>query len=208
MVDRMFGQQVCHECGSENIVEKDTYIVYEDCGVEKDICPSKKRGSICLEHIQASVRYPKTKILQFKEYNRVYQGNLFARITPNLIDTVKQKLLESPSKKDVLKVLKSDSELKDFSNAVHAIYYKITANSPVDFRHDEYDFLFDIRCLLKFYHENKPERNNFKFRYVLYYLLKQKNYPVTLEDFPEIRGFTFTKKLCDDFFLSTQPPLL
>ena len=113
--------KVCHECGSENIVEDDTYIVCEDCSVEKDKCPSEGRGSICLEHIQASIRYPNTKILQFKEYICVYQGNLFSRITPDLIDKVKQKLPESPSKKDVLKVLKSDSELKDFSNAVHTI---------------------------------------------------------------------------------------
>ena len=166
--------KVCHECGSENIVEYDTYIVCEDCSVEKDKCLSEGRGSICLEHIQASIRYPETKILQFKEYIRVYQGNLFARITPNLIDKVKQKLSESPSKKDVLKVLKSDLELKDFSNSIHDIYYKITGNSPVDFRHDECNFLFDIRCLLKFYYENKPKRNNFNFRYVLYYLLKRK----------------------------------
>ena len=102
--------------------------------------------------------------------------------------------------KDVLKVLKSDSELKDFSNAVHDIYYKITGNSPVDFRQDECNFLFDIRCLLKFYYENKPKRNNFNFRYVLYYLLKRKNYPVTLEDFPEIKGSSATEKLCNDFF--------
>ena len=166
--------KVCHECGSENIVEDDTYIVCEDCGVEKDKCPSEGRRSICLEHIQASIRYPENKIFQFKEYIRVYQGNLFAKITPNLIDKVKQKLSESPSKKDVLKVLKSDPELKDFSNAVHDIYYKITGNSPVDFRHDECNFVFDIRRLLKFYYENKPKRNNFNFRYVLYYLLKRK----------------------------------
>ena len=192
--------KVCHECGSKNIVEDDTYIVCEDCGVEKDKYPSERRDSICLENIQASIRYPENKIFQFKEYIHVYQGNLFTRITPNLIDKVKQKLPESPSKKDVLKVLKSDSELKDFSNAVHAIYYKITGNSPVDFRHDECNFLFDIRLLLKFYYENKPNRNNFNFRYVLYYLLKRKNYPVTLEDFPEIRGSSATEKLCNDFF--------
>ena len=135
---------------------------------------SEGRGSICLEHIQALIRYPNTKILQFKEYIRVYQGNLFARIKPDLIDKVKQKLPESPSKKDVLKVLKSDSELKDFSNAIHDICYKITGNSPVDFRHDECNFLFETRRLLKFYYENKPKRNNFNFRYVLYYLLKRK----------------------------------
>ena len=168
--------------------------------VEKDKCPSEGRDSICLENIQASIRYPESKIFQFREYIHVYQGNIFARITPNLIDKVKQKLPESPSKKDVLKVLKSDSELKDFSNAVHAIYYKITGNSPVDFRHDECNFLFEIRHLLKFYYENKPKRNNFNFRYVLYYLLKRKNYPVTLEDFPEMRGSSATEKLCNDFF--------
>ena len=123
--------KVCHECGLKNIVEDDTYIVCEDCGVEKDTCPSKERDLICLEHIQASIRYPNTKILQFKEYIRIYQGNLFLRITPNLIDKVKQNLPESPSKKDVLKVLKSDLDLRDFSNAVHAIYYKITGNSPL-----------------------------------------------------------------------------
>ena len=106
------------------------------------------------------------------------------------------------SKKDVLKVLKSESELKDFSNAVHAIYYKITGNSPVGFRHDECIFLFNIRRLLIFYYENKPKRNNFNFRYVLYYLLKRRNYPVTLEDFPEIRGSSATEKLCNDFFTS------
>ena len=61
-------------------------------------------------------------------------------------------------------------------------------------------FLFDIRRLLKFYYENKPKRNNFNFRYVLYYLLKRKHYPVTLEDFPEIRGSSATEKLCNDFF--------
>ena len=140
--------KVCHECGSENIVEDDTYIVCRLC--RKDRCSSKGRGSICLEHIQVSIRYPNTKIFQFKEYIHVYQGILFLRITPDLIDKVKQKLPESPSKKDVLKVLKSDSELKDFSNAVHAIYYKITGNSPVDFRHDDCNFLFEIRRLLKF----------------------------------------------------------
>ena len=43
--------KVCHECRSENIVEDDTYIVCEDCSVEKDKCPSEGRGSICLEHI-------------------------------------------------------------------------------------------------------------------------------------------------------------
>ena len=192
--------KVCHECGSENIVEDDTCIVCEDCCVEKDKCPSEGRDSICLENIQASIRYPENKIFQFKEYIHVYQGNLFMRITPDLIDKVKQKLPESPSKKDVLKVLKSDSELKDFSNAVHAIYYKITGDTPVDFRHDECNFLFEIRRLLKFYYKNKPKRNNFNFRYVLYYLLKRKNYLVTLEDFPEIRGSRDTEKLCNDFF--------
>ena len=98
--------KVCYECGSRNIVEDYRYIVCEDCGVEKDTCFSKERDLICLEHIQASIRYPNTKILQFKEYVRVYQGNLCLRITPNLIDKVKQNLPESPSKKDVLKVLK------------------------------------------------------------------------------------------------------
>ena len=67
--------KVCHECGSENIVE-DAYIVCEDCGVEKDKCPSEGRDSICLENIQASIRYPENKIFQFKEYIHVYQGNL------------------------------------------------------------------------------------------------------------------------------------
>ena len=31
--------------------------------------------------------------------------------------------------------------------------------------------------------------------------LRKKNYPVTLEDFPEIRGSSATEKLCNDFFL-------
>ena len=29
--------KVCHECGPKNIVEDDTYIVCEDCSVEKDL---------------------------------------------------------------------------------------------------------------------------------------------------------------------------
>ena len=41
--------KVCYKCGSENIVEYDTYIVCEDCSVEKDKYPSEGRGSICLE---------------------------------------------------------------------------------------------------------------------------------------------------------------
>ena len=52
--------KVCHKCGSESKVEDDTYIVCEDCEVEKDTCPSKKIYSICLEHIQVSIRYPNT----------------------------------------------------------------------------------------------------------------------------------------------------
>ena len=188
--------KVCQNCGSENIVED----VCEDCGVEEDICPSEGRGSICFEQIQASIRYPNTVILQFKDFVRAYQGNIFA--TPDLIDKVKQKLSElPPSKKDVLRVLKSDTGLRDFSNAVHTIYYEITGNSPIDFGRDECDLLCDLNDLLKFYTENKPKRNNFEHRYALYYLLKRRDYPVTLEDFPEIRGrFAATEKLCNDFF--------
>ena len=58
--------KVCHECVSKNIVEDDTYIVCEECSIENDKCPSEGRDSICLEHIQASIRYPENKIFQFK----------------------------------------------------------------------------------------------------------------------------------------------
>ena len=130
--------KVCENCGSENILEEDNYFVCVDCGVEKDKCPSEERRSICSEDIQESIRYLTTKTLQFKEYIHAYQGNNLARITPDLIAKVKQNLPELPSsKKDVLKVMKSDPELKDFSSGVHVIYYRITGNSPVDFRRDE-----------------------------------------------------------------------
>ena len=192
--------KVCENCGSENILEEDNYFVCIDCGVEKDKCPYEERRSICYEDIQESIRYLTTKTLQFKEYIHAYQGNNLARITPDLIAKVKQNLPELPSKKDVLKVMKSDPELKDFSTAVHAIYYRITGNSPVDFRRDECYFLCDLKDLLKFYSENPPKRNKFEHHYVLYYLLKRRDYPVTLEDFPEIRGSRATEKLCNNFF--------
>ena len=93
------------------------------------------------------------------------------------------------TKKDaLLKVFKSDPNLNVFSNAVHKIYYEITGNSPVDFWHDRANLLRDLDNILKIYTENKPARNNLNIRYILFYLLERRNYSVTLDDFPEIRG--------------------
>ncbi len=45
------------------------------------------------------------------------------------------------------------------------------------------------------------QRNSFNHRYVLYRLLKQRGYPVTIEDFPEVasKDPRDPKKLCDDY---------
>ena len=76
-------------------------------------------------------------------------------------------------------------------------------NSPIDFRHDECNRLLDVRDLLKFFEETGPKgkrSKHFNIHYVLYYLLKRRDYSVTPKDFPEITGFTATKKLCVDFY--------
>ena len=149
--------------------------------------------------IRPSIKYEETKMLELEIYINIYKGK-FGIISDELIDKVKQKLPLSPSKKDVLKVLKSNKELKINNIAVHKIYYEITGNSPVDFEKDVIGITDDVYKMIRFYWEWKPAgRNNFNYRYALYYLLKRRSYPVTLEDFPEIKNGDKFKKFCDDF---------
>ena len=59
--------------------------------------------------------------------------------------------------------MRSDPDLKNYSKNVHAIYYKITGKSPVDF--DEFDIITDVEKMIKFYWEWRTTnmRNNFNF---------------------------------------------
>ena len=197
--------EVCQNCGSEDILIDlhDQEKVCEDCGLYKQIYSTDYGSIVYDDEIRRSIKFYDEKILNFKEYMNIFQGNL-SGITVDLIDKVKQKLdlaQQNPTKKDVLKVLKSDSKLKHNLQAVHAIYYEITGKSPIDFSKDRFDLISDVENLLKFYWKIKPrgERNYFNYRYVLYHLLKQRNYPITIEDFPELRDIKKTKKLCEDF---------
>ena len=172
-----------------------------DCGFENDAPLTVNSPRVNIDQIQQPIKYCETKTYQFEEYIEVYRGNVTSTSEILIDEFVKKnkKLFESLSKKDLLKVLRSDPV---FSNAVHKIYYKITGNSPVDFWHDRANLLRDLDNILKIYLRNKPERNNFNIHYVLFYLLKRRNYSVTLDDFPEIRGSVPTQILLSKVFES------
>ena len=209
-LDSTIDYSICQNCGSKDILIDFTNYqkVCENCGLCEQIYSTDFANQNLItydDEIRRSIKYYDGKVLEFKGYMNIFQGNL-SGITSDLIDKVKQKLpkglaMQDLCKKDVLKVLKSDSELKHNSHAVHAIYYEITGNHPIDFTNDWFDMVSDVEKLLKFYWKIKPrdKRNYFNYRYVLYHLLKQRNYPVTLEDFPEMRDISNTKKLCEDF---------
>ena len=198
-------KEICEHCGSEDVVVNinDCEKYCEDCGLWEQIYPNNHSAVtiVYANEILSSIKYYNNKIIDFIGYMNIFRGHLF--LSPiNLIDKVKQKLTKpQPSKKDVLKVLKSD--FKDNVHAVHTIYYEITGKPAINFMNDLFYMKSYVENLLKFYWKTKPrdKRNYFNYRYVLFHLLKRRNYPVTLKDFPEIRGFKDTKKLCEDFDL-------
>ena len=55
-----------------------------------------------------------------------------------------------------MNVLKSD--FKDYRDLLHSIYYMITGDKPVDFRHDECNFLLDFEPILIFYDKTKVKK--------------------------------------------------
>ena len=211
------GERVCVDCGLiQNILRddiacsrcesKDTFICYgyiicDSCHMStvqtKTQTPNIHRG---LNDHQPSLTYEKTKMLELKEYISMYEGKMMF-IPDDVFDKVKQKLLEQFSKVDVLKILKSDKELKFFKKAVHLIYYKITDTNPIDFFKDKHFIITEVEKMIRFYWSKKPRdtRNNFNYRYALYYLLKLKKYPVDLKDFPEIGSHNEAKILCDSY---------
>ena len=84
---------------------------------------------------------------------------------------------------------------------MHCIYYNIKGDKPVDFSHDKSDLDLDFKDIMNFYVKTKYQRSKFSEKYALYYLLKRKGYPVTLEDdFPDIKYSRNTEKVCKNFF--------
>ncbi len=111
--------------------------------------------------ILASIRYEEQKITDLKEYIDIFQGGHYTfcgtTIAKLVGKVIKRRLPPGDvTKKKVLKVMRSDPELKKYKEGAHEVYYEITSKPPVDFDNDILDIITDVEKMIKFYWEWRP----------------------------------------------------